>query len=91
MSLFGFGAPMIQVYATIGSDKFCDDNPGHFACDDKVGDQDEDEDNNYNDRECENPPTAASCNNNVDARGVSTENNNDDWNDSCRDAGYDDG
>ena len=38
-------------------------------------------------RDCENPPDAASCNNDVDPRGVSTE-NNEVWNESCRDSGY---
>lgn len=29
--------------ATIGSDEFCNDNPSHYACDNKVGNQDEDD------------------------------------------------
>jgi hypothetical protein len=34
---------MMQVDASIGSDEFCNDNPDHFACDDKVGTVNEDE------------------------------------------------
>jgi hypothetical protein len=92
--LLGFCAPKI-VNASIGSDEFCSDNPGHYACDGKVGNQDDDEDENDNDRECENPPTAASCNNGVDARGVGAENDDDNekFNEpsGCYRAGYDDG
>ncbi|HYZ58338.1 MAG TPA: hypothetical protein VE544_01675 [Nitrososphaeraceae archaeon] len=73
--------------------RMCDANPNDPFCTQEDRDRSDGAGiiDNDDDRECENPPTAASCNNNVDARGVSTENNNDDWNYSCRDAGYDDG
>ena len=77
--------------------EFCAQNPGHFACDGNVGNRDDDEDVNDDDngRECENPPTAASCSNDVDARGVSTEydDDNDKFNEpsGCYRARYEDG
>lgn len=43
-----FGTP--NIYASIGSDEFCEDNPGHFACDNE-NDNDSDDDDISNDNE----------------------------------------
>lgn len=61
-------------------DNMCDANPNDSFCIER-----------NNDRDCENPPSAASCNNDEDAHGVSSSTSKFDEPTGCYKAGYKDG